>query len=195
MLSWLILLLVSYPGWIYSIKTNFIVEVITLLINLCGNKGLCLVTYVLLHCAFLSSQSITSLYTDSSHSPIKPSYCDLLQGTYQVSHTLVLPRPLFTWLAVRHRVKTVHGNVKIFPKSIFCYTVFCSEISEPSDNHNNSLLSVTTHILDVPLGYYVALYLLGPFHLILSFWMLAEYFVEVMPNLSFRLPIVIEKEL
>ena len=63
-------------------------------------------------------------------------------------------------------------------------------MGEDVDDHNRSVFLVTARILDVPLGYYIALYLLGSFHLILSFWMLAEYFVEVIPNLSFRLPII-----
>ena len=63
-------------------------------------------------------------------------------------------------------------------------------MGEPVDDNNRSTFLVTANILDVPLDYYVALYLLGTFHLILSFWMLAEYFVKVKPNLSFQVPII-----
>lgn len=68
--------------------------------------------------------------------------------------------------------------------------VCCSEMTEHPDHPNRSVFLVTTRILDVSQGYYVALYLLGSFHLALSLWMLAEYFVKVKPNLSFGLPLI-----
>ena len=68
----------------------------------------------------------------------------------------------------------------------------CSEMGETVDDHGRSVFLVTTNILDLPLGYYIALYLLGPLHLILSVWMLFEYFVMEVRNLSFRLPIAEE---
>ena len=68
--------------------------------------------------------------------------------------------------------------------------VCCSEMGEHSDHSNLSVFLVTADIVDVPQGYYIALYSLGSLHLILSLWMLAEYFVKKAPNLSFRLPIL-----
>ena len=61
-------------------------------------------------------------------------------------------------------------------------------MGEPADDNNHSVFLITPRILDVPLAYNVTLYSLGTFHLILSFWMIAEYFVKVKPNLLFRLP-------
>ena len=66
--------------------------------------------------------------------------------------------------------------------------VCCSEMDEHPDHSNRSVFLVTTRILDLPQGYYIALYLLGSLHLVLSFWMLAEYFVKEKPNLSVGLP-------
>ena len=64
-----------------------------------------------------------------------------------------------------------------------------SAMGQTADDHNHSVFIIKSGILDVPLGYYGALYSLGSFHLILSLWKLTEYFVKEKPNLSFRMPL------
>ena len=69
---------------------------------------------------------------------------------------------------------------------------YCSGMYEAADDNNEFVFAITAIDLALPLGYYISLYLLGSFHLILSFWMLAEYLVTVMPNLSFRCSLIDE---